>query len=120
MPTEPTIADSTRAALERVVRDPKAKPADIVKAAELLRAMNAAEGAADVLDLSDADLLRVARRGVPEEGGWGAKRGTRDGAAAPGPMLRSEDPSDGTREGPVRLLESPDGDPVAYAIDPLS
>lgn len=52
-----------RPALERVLRDPKAKPADIVKAAELLRALGAIDQAADVLDLDDASLLRLARGG---------------------------------------------------------
>jgi hypothetical protein len=97
MPDLDQLTLDTRQALERVIRDPKAKPADIVRAAELLRAMGGTGADSDVLDLDDASLLAIA-------GGRGAKRGTRDGATETGPLPRSVQPA--TSLGP---LEDGDG-----------
>jgi hypothetical protein len=92
MPDLDQLTLDTRQALERVIRDPKAKPADIVRAAELLRAMGGTGADSDVLDLDDASLLAIA-------GGRGAKRGTRDGATETGPLPRSVQPATG--DGPL-------------------
>jgi hypothetical protein len=86
MPDLDQLTLDTRQALERVIRDPKAKPADIVRAAELLRSMGGTGADSDVLDLDDASLLAIA-------GGRGAKRGTRDGATETGPLPRSVQPA---------------------------
>jgi hypothetical protein len=126
-----------RPALRRVLADPKAKPADVVKAAELLRALGGADSGADVLDMDDAELLRVARQGLTEGGGP-----QNEGPVTP---RQARDPSDAVRtrisspsltgrsrvggEGAgVPSSEGPATDPSFYAdpelppsgIDPLS
>jgi hypothetical protein len=114
MPDLDQLTLDTRQALERVIRDPKAKPADIVRAAELLRAMGGTGADSDVLDLDDASLLAIA-------GGRGAKRGTRDGATETGPLPRSVQPA--TSLGPLAEGDGPlaEGDgPLAEGDGPLA
>lgn len=82
-----SIETATRAALERVIRDPGAKPADIVRAAELLRGLgDLGTAGGDLLAASDADLLRMARG----EGGTPPKKGTHAAATDSGPIRANE------------------------------
>lgn len=117
MPDVDQVATDTRSALERVIANPKAKPADVVKAAELLRAMGAVDQAASVLDLDDASLLRIARSGVREGGGEQNEGPEAAGQSrVPCDAVSTRHDSMGPKEDPSFYADPPGG----CEIDPLS